>query len=69
MSFYIVEQKEKQNKGGRMKKLWCRLFGHRWMPELNPIGNCYKEFTVYSADMICKTCGCNFSIIQNIKPN
>lgn len=38
-------------------KIFCKIFGHKWIPETNPIGAVHRDFIYYNRKIICQRCG------------
>lgn len=38
----------------------CKLLGHNFEPEINPIGMVYTDFVYYKSKMKCKRKGCKY---------
>ena len=45
-----------ERKGREGMNILCRILGHSFEPEDNPIGAVYKDFIYYDRKMVCKRC-------------
>ncbi len=48
-------------------KVLCKIFGHKWMPKTNSIGQVIGEIVLYSRKIRCDRCKCFYLSSYTVK--